>query len=583
MSAFVTQTPGSSCDRYVHWLLIAGLFFAGYAIVLPWMHFNDSMETFNVLTSIEIARDGNWMLPTLWQRPRLEKPPLAQWLTALGIMAGGDIAFSARWVAMLVTCLSLIVVYEWGRLFHSVRAGIVSAVACGTCLLFVRFGKRAAYDGQLMFWDSLANLAFTWGLLRGQWLRGTIVGGGALGMAMLTKGPPALLHTLVPCAAWTAGTTLLPRIRPALAGWMQHPACRVPGLGRAARWLADAGPHPTHGAMPWRPAVAMFCGALVIAVGVGLPWVIAVLARVGGWRPVLNLWQAQVTLSLEREAGIRTTPLHGLLFFGLLMPWLPWVLGAASVARRERQYARAIGLLAALMLLPVIAHACMPIVRERYFLPMLAPAAVLAGIAYVSSMERSANPKGYERLALIVHYGSLLVLLAYPLLAIGDATDDGERLPGLGLLAALVLVTIGAAIVLPGILLQQRRLMALPVVTALAMLLYNGAYTWHQHGGRNASKEIAGELKRRYPDARLWGLRTKPPQRDFAIYLGRSFPVVGSVDQIPPGEQNMLFLCDDWKITPPAGSVPAMQFSSRGRAWTIWHLPPSPGAMIRTE
>jgi hypothetical protein len=180
-----------------------------------------------------------------------------------------------------------------------------------------------------------------------------------------------------------------------------------------------------------------------------------------------------------------------------------------------------------------------------------------------------------DRLMLLVQYASLAVLVVgYPLLVARDAVSDNQVMPGLGWPLALGLAGIGLVILVAAILRQRRWPMALPAATALGMMLYNGVYTWHEHGGANLSQQAMAEVRQQFPNARFYCLWSRPPQRELAIYLGRSVTAVDRFDQVPqpvaPGDQNLLLLRDDPRVQPPSGWVPAKHVTAGGRAYTLW-------------
>ena len=57
-------------------------FFAAIAPTLSWIEFSNGLETLNVETVLEMRRGGPWIIPTLAERQRINKPPLTAWFTA---------------------------------------------------------------------------------------------------------------------------------------------------------------------------------------------------------------------------------------------------------------------------------------------------------------------------------------------------------------------------------------------------------------------------------------------------------------------------------------------------------------------
>src|SRR3954447_24398261 len=65
--------------------VVAVAFFAALGPTLQWVEFSNSMENLNVATVLEMHRGGPRLVPTLEGKPRIEKPPLTAWVTALGV------------------------------------------------------------------------------------------------------------------------------------------------------------------------------------------------------------------------------------------------------------------------------------------------------------------------------------------------------------------------------------------------------------------------------------------------------------------------------------------------------------------
>lgn len=527
--------------RLLHWFLLVAVFFAVFVPTLKYMPFTDGMENFNVLPSMELARDGAWAVPTLWGRPRLEKPPLAEWMSAAGILAGGPLEFSARWISLLLTCCTLIVVYEWTRLLANWRTGLVAAVAVGTSLFFVRFGKRAAYDSPLMFWVALTNLALTWGLFQGKWLRATLVGGIALGGGMMTKGPPVLLHTVVPFGACALASGV----------W------KIRRGERAAGWNL------------LRKSGGTVLGVTLLSVVALLPWVMALVAKMGGIRELMSVWRVELTLAAEQKESLETPAVAGLVFFWLIAPWTIWLVGAFVVMRRERgRMAATLGYLLVLALLPVAIHSALPPMRDRYLLPMLPAAAVAIALVYADYTKRFARPLTSDRLAVLVHFGMLAgFCVAFPIgLAMGS--EPMVSWPVAGLLSA-----VGVAIVAGGLLLQRRTPAAMVVATLLGMVLFQGAYTVELHQKQEAAREVARQIRSQWPDAVIYSKAIQPPPRSMAIYLEKTIHRIYRFDEIKPGNQRMLLTEEGSADGVAAGGEVVLRFADGKMRWQLAKLP----------
>ena len=195
---------------WVHRLAIFGLFFGVLAPTLTWSQFAGGMEDFNVESAIETVRHGNWLIPTLADQIRMEKPPLVGWITAWGIMSSDSLAWGARWPSLVAACLMLVGVYDLGRVLSDWRLGLCGALVCGSTLIFLKFSREASYDIHLALWVTWTNVAFAAAWRYGRpWLT-CIAAGVCMGLAFQSKGPPAYLESIVPFGVFIARTGLEP-------------------------------------------------------------------------------------------------------------------------------------------------------------------------------------------------------------------------------------------------------------------------------------------------------------------------------------------------------------------------------------
>src|SRR5688572_1623652 len=61
------------------------LIFISVAPTLTWLEFSNGSENLVVQTVLEIRRSGVWLVPTLQGEPRVQKPPLAAWISAAAV------------------------------------------------------------------------------------------------------------------------------------------------------------------------------------------------------------------------------------------------------------------------------------------------------------------------------------------------------------------------------------------------------------------------------------------------------------------------------------------------------------------
>ncbi|MFI5401846.1 MAG: ArnT family glycosyltransferase, partial [Planctomycetota bacterium] len=147
----------------------------------------------------EVAREmrvtGEWLVPHLNGAIYAEKPPLFFWLSALGQAAG--LGFNAgRVVAGLAALGTLLVTWALARRFLGDRAALLGAVVLGTTVFFPWLARFGVLDVVLTFFVTLA--AYGW-IRGGPWVVLFYVG---IGLAVLTKGPVAIVLAVFAVLAW---------------------------------------------------------------------------------------------------------------------------------------------------------------------------------------------------------------------------------------------------------------------------------------------------------------------------------------------------------------------------------------------
>ncbi len=197
------------------WLIRLALLIAFVAVnapLLAWTEFHNPEESVNVATAMELLRDGHWKMPTLGS-PCLVKPPLPAWIAAAAIprstlaaLDGPDRANAYRtltWQARVpsVLCAALIVigVYEIGRALAGWKVALCCAATASTNFLILNHAGLDTTDVHLAAWVTLANAFMANAVLR-QNPRAWLGAGAALGLAIMSKGPLALIQSVLPFA-----------------------------------------------------------------------------------------------------------------------------------------------------------------------------------------------------------------------------------------------------------------------------------------------------------------------------------------------------------------------------------------------
>lgn len=159
----------------------------------------DQMEARNFITAREMVQDGHWWNTTMNGLPRLEKPPLPTWMTAVAYqLSDQPPLWWLRLPAMLMGLLLVLWTYLLGQeLFRDEQKARWSAVIAATSLLIIQQARTGSWD---IYFVSFAIGSFVY-LYRGLKQEGTaylqfLLGGVLLGCSVLSKGPVAIIMLL---------------------------------------------------------------------------------------------------------------------------------------------------------------------------------------------------------------------------------------------------------------------------------------------------------------------------------------------------------------------------------------------------
>lgn len=251
-----------------------------------------------------MVESGDWLIPRLNGIPRLQKPPLVYWLTALSLGALGPHEFAARLPTALALLALTLVTYAVGaRLYGPARATVAAAIF-GSMLGTVALGKLIMPEPFLALGIAVALLA----ALRaaehpahaGRWALGAWA---AAALATLSKGPHGLL---------------------------------LPAAVLAILAAIDAEPRR-------RLRVLLRPAGVLLYLGLVLPWPLYVESRFPGYLAD-HLWNEQLghLLDTHQPRDSEPTPL-GLFWAQHLFWWFPWVLFVPAALVGLRTAPRAAG------------------------------------------------------------------------------------------------------------------------------------------------------------------------------------------------------------------------------------------------
>ena len=184
--------------NYTFWLLvIACLMLFPHLDVIE----TNIMESRNFITAREMVTHNHWILTTLNDLPRYEKPPLPTWITAIaGIIFGFNSFYGMRVPVALIT---LLLVFGFYRISEKIGLSKKQSFHNGLILITSFYIYFAGRDNQ---WDMYTHsfmvicILFLWDLLNGSKkpLFNALMAGLFFGFSFLSKGPISVYALLLP-------------------------------------------------------------------------------------------------------------------------------------------------------------------------------------------------------------------------------------------------------------------------------------------------------------------------------------------------------------------------------------------------
>jgi len=166
--------------RWLLWLCIVAALLDLRAFGLT-----DLDEGFYASVAWEMRHAGDWRTPTFLGEPWFEKPPLLYWLMVGSMRVFGENEFALRLPSALMYALTIALLAWWGNRRLGAGAGSWAARLFALAPLSLILARLAITDMALAFFLTLAVIA----LWEARGLGWSLVGGVALGLAFLTKGP----------------------------------------------------------------------------------------------------------------------------------------------------------------------------------------------------------------------------------------------------------------------------------------------------------------------------------------------------------------------------------------------------------
>ena len=348
-----------------------------------------------------MAESQDWVTPRLNGEPWLEKPILFYWVAASGYRLVGDSELAARLPSAISALLTALALGWMGwRLYGTTTAGVVLIVFPTTLSTFA-FARGATTD--MLFTALLAltmmaaaRLVVDPGDRPRLW---QVAFGGALGLAVLAKGPAAILLTVGSLALW---------------GVASHRMSRLTALGRPLAWVSFGVV-----ALPWYVISAIrtpeFVDVFLISHNLG-----RFLTPV--FRHEQPFWFFGPILVL----GL--APWSAFLFPGIRQAWTRWRTGelATSPSLYLASWAR----------FPVLFFSLSSSKLPGYVLPVIPPAALLLAKTIADFLDSRDKDARWPLLGTAVVLAGLAAAFAIPEVVIAGV--PGLPLDTLGPLAPVV-------------------------------------------------------------------------------------------------------------------------------------------------
>jgi len=329
--------------RFWHGWLVALTLLVGAAnmVDLPM----EPHETFVVRTVEEMHDRGDFVVPYLNDRPRLNKPPLNYWLTALVADVAGDLNRVAPWEGRLVSVLAggglVAISGALGTALASPAIGLMAAAIAASSYGTFYYTHSARPEMLYAFWCALGLLGFVraWQATdperRRRWVLGMWV---AYALACLTKGPQLPVMLVLACLAFVR----------------LHAPLRSQTLALL------------------RPVAG-----LLILLALNAPWWYAVRESVGQ----AALQNSQLGGALLRPSLIDGDPYYLYRTWQLVLPWVALLPALMALRRIDSAQRPALLWLGLVVAVPAAMLSFGPQERWYYMLPVLPALAVLLSIA----------------------------------------------------------------------------------------------------------------------------------------------------------------------------------------------------------
>lgn len=160
------------------------------------------MEARNFISAREIVESGKWLIPTLNGQPRIAKPPLPIWITAIPMLiAGSDHSMVANRIPSgLAAVLMAVFVYRFGFLLTRDRnIAVISLLVTATSYIFIYMARQNTWDVYAHSFMACAVYYLFKGLRDSRTrIHAFLAPGLFMALSFMSKGPVAFFALLLP-------------------------------------------------------------------------------------------------------------------------------------------------------------------------------------------------------------------------------------------------------------------------------------------------------------------------------------------------------------------------------------------------
>ena len=177
--------------KYFHWIIVLFVFLAcipsiGLSALFDW----DEVNFAECAREMIVSKD--YFNVTINFQAFWEKPPLFIWMQALSMLVFGINEFAARFPNVIAAVFTLLALYRFGKEFFGEKFGIAWSALYACSILPFMYFNSGIIDPWFNFFIFSGIIHFYKGIHQQTW-RNFILSGVFIGLAILTKGPVALL------------------------------------------------------------------------------------------------------------------------------------------------------------------------------------------------------------------------------------------------------------------------------------------------------------------------------------------------------------------------------------------------------